>query len=198
MGVGAFNLVRREAFEATEGFEWLRMEVADDVGVGLMMKRSGARCRLLQLRDLIGVHWYENIAQMARGTEKGFAAVVQCSLWRCLLTCAVMVGLDWAPLVGLAVGLTWLAGAQGLWAWAAAAVAAAAAAAVAAMLISALPVSRWARQPYLPEILTPLGTLVLAALFLRAGVLGSRRGGVVWRETFYAKRQLIDGTRVKL
>ena len=198
MGVGAFNLVRREAFEATAGFEWLRMEVADDVGLGLMMKRSGARCRLLQMRNLIGLHWYQSIPEMARGTEKGFATVVGCSLWRCLWACAVLVGLELAPLVGLAVGGIALAGARGLWAWAAAAMAVAGATAVAAMVISAMPVSRWARQPFLPEVLTPLGTLVLAALFLRAGVLGRKRGGVVWRETFYPKRQLLDGMRVKL
>ena len=44
IGSGAFNLVRREAFEATEGFEWLKLETTDDMSLGMMMKRNGFRC----------------------------------------------------------------------------------------------------------------------------------------------------------
>ena len=35
VGVGAFNMVRRVAFEHTMGFEWFKMDVADDVALGI-------------------------------------------------------------------------------------------------------------------------------------------------------------------
>lgn len=42
-GCGAFNLVRRSAYERTPGFEWMKMEVADDLGLGQMLKAYGGR-----------------------------------------------------------------------------------------------------------------------------------------------------------
>ena len=34
-GVGAFGMVRRADFERSPGWEWLRLELADDVGLGM-------------------------------------------------------------------------------------------------------------------------------------------------------------------
>ncbi len=40
-GIGAFNLVRKTALDRTPGFAWLRMEIADDVGLGKMIVDAG-------------------------------------------------------------------------------------------------------------------------------------------------------------
>ena len=71
-GTGAFNLVRRSAFEKTEGFSWLRMEPVDDVGLGLMMSISGAKSTFaVAVRD-ISIVWYPSLKSMFRGVEKNF------------------------------------------------------------------------------------------------------------------------------
>jgi glycosyltransferase involved in cell wall biosynthesis len=41
IGIGAFNLLRREAYQQIGGFESLRMEIVEDVGLGRRIKRAG-------------------------------------------------------------------------------------------------------------------------------------------------------------
>ena len=67
IGIGAFNLVRREAFLAAGGFDWLRMEIGDDAALGLMMKRAGARCGVAAMTRQISLYWHRTIAQAVRG-----------------------------------------------------------------------------------------------------------------------------------
>lgn len=67
MGVGAFNLVKKEYIEPQAGLEWLRMELADDVGLGLMMKQRGANPDILSGRNLISLDWYPNLTAMLNG-----------------------------------------------------------------------------------------------------------------------------------
>jgi hypothetical protein len=184
IGIGAFNLVRRQALERTAGFEWLRLEVADDLGLGMMLKRSGARSCLVNGTDLVGLHWYRNLGEVARGVEKAYASVAGCNPLRMLGVCATLVGLEWAPIVALLP-----LGVPGLF-WAGLLMAVAAVASTVIM-------HRWVRHRLLPGLLSPLGALLGAMLFLRAGWLGFRRGGVMWRGTLYPSRLLREAGRVR-
>jgi hypothetical protein len=184
IGVGAFNLVRRSALEATEGFPWLRLEVADDVGLGMMLKHAGARCCFVNATGLIGLDWYRTVAEMAHGTEKAFASVARCSIVQLLVVCGLAVAMEWAPLVALLplghaglmpLGLTMIA------------------AAVASNVV----VARWMHRRLLPALCTPLAVLFGVALLLRAGWLGLRRGGIQWRGTLYPSRMLREAIRVR-
>jgi len=188
IGVGAFNLLRREAFERTAGFAWLKLEVADDVGVGLLMKRSGARCGVLNAVGHVGLHWYRSLSQMLVGAEKGFGSVAGCSVWRMLVAGTIGTLLDSAPWLVLAaatlLGSPWLGAASGLM--------------ILAHVASAVVLSRWASRPVLAGVLAPvLIPLAIVALF-RITWLGWRRGGVVWRGTLYPSRSLREGKRVWL
>ena len=190
-GVGAFNLVRRSALEHTPGFEWLRLEVADDVGLGLMIKQHGGRSVLANARGLISVAWYPSFADAARGTEKAFASVGYCSVPRMLLMAGVGPLLELAPLlVPVAAWLPFPYGVPGLWPAAVALLAAA----VASMTV----VSRWSRRRMLPAMLLPGAVVVGTYLLLRATWLGWRRGGIVWRGTLYPSRLLRGNLRVRI
>ncbi len=188
VGIGAFNLLRRSALEATEGLAWLRMEVGDDMGVGLLMKRHGRPSGVVAAFDLVGLHWHRSVAEAARGAEKipasmwrlGLKGVVVTAVLLLLLECspaAALLALAFAPL--RAVG------------WAGAAVAA-------AFVACCVLLGTWARGRTLTALVAPLAAPVLVGVMVRAAWLGRRRGGVVWRGTHYPAEMLLGGQRLRL
>lgn len=184
IGVGAFNLIRRSALERTPGLQWLRMEVGDDVGSGLMLKMSGAQCCLADGNGLLGMHWYRSLGELARGTEKAYASAGQCRFHRLAILCAGAVLAEYSPWVALA-------------AWNVSGLPAAGAAMLALQVTSVILLHRWARRPLLSGLLSPLVLPLAVALLLRAGLLGVARGGVVWRGTLYPSRALRKGARLR-
>lgn len=177
-GVGAFNLVRRGALERSPGFEYLRLEQADDAALGQMLKRSGARCAVANGRGDVGLHFYRSLGDMARGIEKGGAR------WPFPAVCAGM-----AVLLALELG-PWLAlAAPGAWPRALGA------AGVTLSVAATVGVARWMRHRAHPALVPPIGVVLLAAMMIRAGALAAARGGVYWRGTFYRTRDLRAGSR---
>ncbi len=185
VGVGAFNLVRREAFDRTEGLSWLRLEVIDDMGLALMLKRHGARACLADGSDLLWLYWYRSLGEMARGTEKAFAAVANGRPALVLTFCLVIFLLELAPVVALLP-----LGVARLWP--------ATLAMLAALVLMVSLGTLRAGRPLLPGLLWPIGLMVNVGLLLRSTWLGWRRGGIVWRDTFYPTPLLREGKRVHL
>ena len=187
VGIGAFNLVRRQAFQATEGFEWLRLEVADDMGLGLLMKRAGAKSELASGFEDVSVRWYTSVRGAFRGSEKGVATVSRFSLLRALAACTVMLAMEMSPLLG-PVLLCWPATRAAGWAGAGVSV---------LFLAGTTLLARWGRGRILPALLSPLIAPLMAWAMIRAVLLGRRRGGDLWRGVLYPKQDLLDHMRVK-
>jgi len=187
-GVGAFNMVRRSALEATEGLEWLKLETGDDMGLGLMMKQSGAKCRVMSMSDLVSVQWYGSLGEVMRGSEKVYASGANCRLAPIILSAAIVPALEASPILCL-LPLAWpqtrLAGLPGLpiamlFAW------------------STIALARWGRARIGPGLLAPFTAGITAVILLRAGILGWRRGGIMWRGTLYQSAALREGRRLRL
>jgi hypothetical protein len=185
LGVGAFNLVRRAAFERTPGFEWLRLEVVDDMAFGQMLKRSGARTALVNGCGLVGLWFYRSLAEAARGTEKGApAAARNYGPARAALAAVVLAVLEVAPLACvLAWGRPWVQWSGAL--------------SVAAALVAQLALARRNRRPLLSAACIPLAAVLNLVLVLRAAWLCWRRGGLVWRGTLYPLDVLRAGRRLE-
>lgn len=185
VGAGAFNLIRRSTFDRTPGFEWLRLEVADDLALGHMMKKQGAKVAVLVGTDVIRVQWYRSVRDAFRGLEKNaFAQLARFSLWRGALLSLLAVMVAVGPILSfvLPVPHLWIAGVV----------------AFAATAGSALILWRWGgAPPHVTFLSVGLGDILMALVVLRASIIGWRRGGVMWRGTLYPTELLRTGVRVR-
>jgi hypothetical protein len=181
VGIGAFNLVRRSALERTPGLEWLKMEIGDDMALGVMLKRSGARPAVLNGRAEVSLEFYPSLRALTRALEKNGASVPFPQLFfgnllLVVLECGLLAGVlsGHVPLQLLAMA-TW-AVASGV----------------------SLGVSRWLGFPRWPALIPFLGILPLAWAMIRSGVLALVRGGVLWRGTYYPTSTVRAGRRLRL
>src|SRR6476660_10570815 len=79
-GVGAFNLVRREAYLRVGGHTLMKMDVVDDLKLGRLLKESGARQRLYSGVDLVFCPWQRGARAVVRGLEKNLFAGLDYSI----------------------------------------------------------------------------------------------------------------------
>lgn len=179
MGIGAFNLVRRSALERTPGLEWLKMEIADDVMFGTMLKRSGAKQAVLNGRNGVSLEFYPSLGAFTQAMEKSGASFPLTPL---ILSNLILVALECGFLAGVVSGRpalvllgagTWALGAVMTWAF-----------------------SVWAGFSRWTAPLAFLGVLPTAWVSIRSGVLALMRGGVFWRGTFYPTSVVRAGQRL--
>ena len=186
IGLGAFNLVKKSILDQSKGIKWLRMEVVDDVGMGLLIKRAGGKSVFAMAPQLLSVAWYPSVSAMFVGLEKNiFGAAANYQIVRLLL----MVGLIWlvifAPFIILAIStpvwLDILALLTLLW--------------IPVMMII-LKVSSGAR--YSIGFFIPLGQFIFSLMMLWSGFACLLNGGIVWRGTLYPVKKLKKYQRIKL
>ncbi len=100
IGVGAFNLIRREVYEGVGGFEALRMEVLEDVRLGYTVKRSGYRQAVAFGPGLAQVHWAPGVMGIVSNLTKNAFAVFQFRLPMLLAACVLLTVTCLAPVAG--------------------------------------------------------------------------------------------------
>src|SRR5205807_1382828 len=169
VGVGAFNMVRAAVYRALGGHTALRMEVADDVKLGKLIKRRGYRQLMAGAGSLIRVRWVVGLRGVVHGLEKNAFAGVGYS-WTAVLVSSLMLllGTVW-PFAGMLVGPP-LARLLCL-------------GAVLSMPGAALVMRRSGISP-LYALAWPLAAVLFAFILVRSAVLTQRQGGIYWRGTF--------------
>jgi hypothetical protein len=176
VGIGAFNLVRRADWERIGGHERLRLEVVDDIKLGLVLRRSGVPQGALLAGPLVTVRWQVGFLPSVLGlTKNAFAATGYRPLVAAAAALAFLAAGLGPPLVALAALATGAPLAAGL----------ALAALLVALLLHGAVARRTAAASGVEGLLFPLVALLLAAVLLWSALLAGWRGGVRWRGTLY-------------
>ncbi|MBF0472511.1 MAG: glycosyltransferase [Nitrospirae bacterium] len=186
IGIGAFNLIEKTFFDTTEGFEWLRMEVCDDLGLGLLVQRHNGKTFFAFSNNDINLTWYDTLWEMVKGLEKNLFAV---SLRYSLLRLIPIVVLFWmfsiAPIAGLiySSNLPYLLPI--------------ALGAIFSLFLTSYLSKIKLKTHFSTSFFAPIGFIIISLMMLRSGIMCKIRGGIIWRGTLYEIDKLKAGQRVK-
>jgi hypothetical protein len=178
-GVGAFQMIRRSAYETIGTHRRLAMEVVDDMKLGKLAKDGGFRSGAAKAGDRVSVHWHSGVGNMIRGTTKNFFAT---SGYKVRVTSIQILGLL-IMCVFPVVALPFAHGRARVFDIVA----------IALPLIIAGGAARQFRTPLPFAVTYPLGSLLFAWMLLRSMVVTLWRGGIEWRGTFYPLEELKRG-----
>jgi glycosyltransferase involved in cell wall biosynthesis len=177
MGIGAFNLITRRAYEAIGTHRSIAMRPDDDLQLGARVKQAGFRQRLVTALRYLEVEWYPDLRSAVKGLEKNFFSGFGYRLSLALGAALGQLLLFFYPFVGV-----WTAGS-----WASAAYAAS----IAVMVYLYVgTVRRLSRYSGLEACVLPITVLLLVYVLVRSVALTLLRKGVYWRGTFYSLSEL--------
>lgn len=90
VGVGAFNMVRRQAYLKCGGLATIRLDVLDDLKLGKLIKLSGLKQDVVQAGGGVRVRWQDSFWGVVRGLEKNGFAIFDYSLLKMIAGTAAM------------------------------------------------------------------------------------------------------------
>lgn len=170
-GVGAFNLVRSEAYQHCGGHAAVKLDVVDDMALGHLFRQRGLRSRILVADDLLSLRWHSGVRGLIRGVEKNsFAAMgfslIHLALFTLLFSLAFampylgLANLAQAPYWGYACAVLILHGTFAYW-------------------------NHTTGNPWSIGLSVPIVALLCLWALWRSALITLLRGGIQWRETFY-------------
>ena len=175
VGIGAFNLLRKSAYERIGTMRALSLRPDDDIRLGRRLRALGCRQRVRNGIDLLSVEWYPSLAAAIRGLEKSMYSSLEYRVRDAAGAVLYLVATMVWPFVGILV----LGGIDrvllGI--------------AVACLVAGLLETYRQSMRPLSPSalvlaLLLPFSALCFAYAIVRSAYLAETRG-VRWRGTTY-------------
>lgn len=179
MGVGAFQLVRRDAYERCGGHARLRMDVIEDMKLGKLIKMAGLRSGVAVAHHSVRVRWHAGVRNVVRGVTKNMFAAVHYNALFAAGAILLSFTMSVLPFLGVLFATGW------------ARVFAVVAAGIAVLVQAGI--ARSADVSPFYGLTHPLGALIFCWMLARSAIATLWRGGVVWRDTFYPLEELRRG-----
>jgi glycosyltransferase involved in cell wall biosynthesis len=179
VGVGAFQLLKRSAYEAAGTHRRLAMEVVDDMKLGKIVKQAGFRSSVSLAQDTVVIRWHAGLGNLVRGVTKNFFAALGYNIALVLAAAIAMLLTDVVPFIAVFIGHGWIR--------------ALAATSIVIALGFHVGVNIVMRVSPLYALTHPLGAVLFCYMLLRSTVVTLWRGGVTWRDTFYPLEELKRG-----
>jgi cellulose synthase/poly-beta-1,6-N-acetylglucosamine synthase-like glycosyltransferase len=179
MGVGAFNMIRRIAYDGVGTYEALRMEVLDDMKLGKVVKQAGFAQRNVFGADLISIRWAHGASGVVKNLTKNFYAVLSFQWWRTLLSAFGLAFLNLMPFLGV-----WLAHGWERLPYAVA---------LSSMFLIYLGMSWRSGVPAYYFVLHPVSTVLFVYTLILSMCHALWNDGIIWRGTRYPLEELRKG-----
>jgi cellulose synthase/poly-beta-1,6-N-acetylglucosamine synthase-like glycosyltransferase len=174
IGVGAFNLVKRTAYEAAGTHVKIKLRPDDDLKLGQNLKSAGLRQDVLGGEGYIWLEWYKNIGQFINGLMKNTFAVREYNIIQSIadvlgVLLAIALPIPIMLIFGdtnirIMAGLLWL---------------------MQIVYMIAVPPNKWWYA-----LMTPFAGLLMAYIVARSAYITLKQGGIYWRDTFYSLAML--------
>ena len=169
VGIGAFNLVRRKAYEQMGTHEAIKLRPDDDLQLGMHIKAAGLRQDVLTGIGYVRLEWYKNIRQFSNGLLKNAFSASDYNLGKAIFDITgILIS------IALPMPVMFIFGTQAIRLMAC------------VLLLFHLiymvlvPPNKWWYA-----LMIPFSGFFMAYTFLRAAIITVNQGGIYWRDSFY-------------
>ncbi len=177
MGIGAFNLISREAYEKIGTHQEIAMRPDDDLQLGYQIKAYGLRQRVVTGISYVKVTWYETLNDALIGLEKNTFAGLH---YRVSMIFVAVIGTFLSHVLPFVTLFTTNALQLFL----------SIITILLIFLLYRLVTMRMTSFSLIHFIVFPITALLFIYSILRASFLTFKRGGIVWRGTKYSLKEL--------
>ncbi|MDE5413548.1 glycosyltransferase [Alkalihalobacterium chitinilyticum] len=177
IGIGAFNLLRRDAYEEIGTHQVIRERPDDDLMLGIQIKSSGKKQRFVSALEHLEVEWYATLKGALIGLEKNAFAGLY---YRYTMVVFAILGVFISQLlpflaVFFTTGLTRIVYLFTI---------------ALLFLLYHRTANVMAKNALKYFLVFPISVLLFIYCIIRATILTTVRGGIIWRGTHYPLAEL--------